>query len=84
MTPGLTLSTPSLSFSGLTLKWTKVSSKSNIKAFWGEDIYDNALINLSPILITIAKEGGDIRKGLAKYRDEIVEKVTSNISKHNI
>ena len=56
----------------------------NIKAFWGEDIYDNALINLSPILITIAKEGGDIRKGLAKYRDEIVEKVTSNISKHNI
>ena len=56
----------------------------NIKAFWGEDIYDTALINLSPILITIAEEGGDIRKGLAKYRDEIVEKVTSNISKHNI
>ena len=56
----------------------------NIKAFWGEDIYDNALIELSPILINIAKEGGDIRKGLAKYRDQIVEKVTSNISKHNI
>ena len=56
----------------------------NIKAFWGEDIYDTALINLSPILINIAEEGGDIRKGLAKYRDEIVEKVTSNISKHNI
>ena len=56
----------------------------NIKPFWGEDIYDTALINLSPILINIAEEGGDIRKGLAKYRDEIVEKVTSNISKHNI
>ena len=56
----------------------------NIKAFWGEDIYDTALFNLAPILINIAKEGGDIRKGLAKYRDEIVEKVTSNISKHNI
>ena len=56
----------------------------NIKAFWGEDIYDTALINLSPILITIAEEGGDIRKGLAKYRDEIVEKVTSNISKNNL
>ena len=56
----------------------------NIKAFWGEDIYDTALINLSPILTNIAEEGGDIRKGLAKYRDEIVEKVTSNISKHNI
>ena len=55
----------------------------NIKAFWGEDIYDTALINLTPILINIAEEGGDIRKGLAKYRDEIVEKVTSNISKHN-
>ena len=56
----------------------------NIKAFWGEDIYDTALINLSPILIKIAKEGGDIRKGLSKYRDEIVEKVTSNISKQNV
>ena len=42
------------------------------------------MINLSPILITIAEEGGDIRKGLAKYRDEIVEKVTSNISKNNL
>ena len=56
----------------------------NIKPFWGEDIYDAALINLTPILINIAEEGGDIRQGLAKYRDEIVEKVTSNIYKHNI
>ena len=56
----------------------------NIKPFWGEDIYDTALINLAPILINIAEEGGDIRQGLAKYRDEIVEKVTSNIYKHNV
>ena len=55
----------------------------NIKSFWGEDIYDTALINLSDILIKIAQEGGDIRKGLEKYRDEIVEKVTSNLSKHD-
>ena len=56
----------------------------NIKPFWGEDIYDAALINLAPILINIAEEGGDIRQSLAKYRDEIVEKVTSNIYKHNV
>ena len=55
-----------------------------IKSFWGEDIYDTALIDLIPILINIAKEGGDVRKGLKKYRDEIIEKVTSNLSKHNI
>ena len=54
----------------------------NIKAFWGEEVYDTALIDLAPILINIAKEGGDIRVGLAKYKDEIVKKVTSNISKH--
>ena len=54
----------------------------NIKSFWGEDIYDNALINLKTILTNIALEEGDIRKGLEKYRDEIVEKVTSNLSNH--
>ena len=54
----------------------------NIRAFWGEDPYDTALIDLCPILINIAKEGGDVRVGLRKYRDEIVRKVTSNISKH--
>ena len=55
-----------------------------IKAFWGEDNFDTALIDLYPILVNIAKEGGDVRKSLVKYRDEIVEKVTSNISKHNL
>ena len=55
----------------------------NIKSFWGEDIYDDALINLTIILAKIAQEGGDIRKGLEKYREDIVTKVTSNISKHD-
>jgi CTD small phosphatase-like protein 2 len=55
----------------------------NIKAFWGEDVNDNALEELGKILINIAKDGGDVRIGLEKYRDEIVKKVTSNISKSN-
>ena len=54
-----------------------------IKAFWGEDSFDTALCDLIPILVNIAKEGGDLRKGLEKYKDEIVRKVTTNISKHN-
>ena len=55
----------------------------NIKAFWGEDVNDNALTELGKILTNIAQEGGDLRNGLAKYRDEIIRKVTSNISKDN-
>ena len=56
----------------------------NIKAFWGEDANDNALEELGKILINIAEDGGDVRIGLEKYRDEIVKKVTSNISKSNL
>ena len=55
----------------------------NIRAFWGEDQNDTALIELLPILMKIAMEGGDVRKGLAKYKDEIVKKVTMNVSKYN-
>ena len=55
----------------------------NIKAFWGEDANDNALEELGKILINIAEDGEDVRIGLEKYRDEIVKKVTSNISKSN-
>ena len=54
----------------------------NIKAFWGEDSDDNALQELGIILINIALDGGDVRKGLEKYKDEIIRKVTSNISKN--
>ena len=55
----------------------------NIRAFWGEDPYDTALIDLMPILVNIANDGGDVRFGLAKYRNDILKKVTSNISKHD-
>ena len=55
-----------------------------IKAFWGEDKYDTALIDLIPILVNIAKEGGDVRKSLVKYKDEIVKNVISCISKGEI
>ena len=34
-------------------------------------------------LINIAKDGGDVRIGLEKYKDEIIKKVTSHISKNN-
>ena len=54
-----------------------------IKAFWGEDIYDTALINLIQILVNIAKEEEDVRKGLEKYKDEILKKVSLNISNEN-
>ena len=55
-----------------------------IKAFWGEDIYDTALLDLIPILVNIAKEGGDVRKSLVKYKDDIFKNVTSCISKGDI
>ena len=54
-----------------------------IKAFWGEDNYDTALSNLIPILINIAKERNDVRKGLEKYKDVILKKVSLNITKEN-
>ena len=54
-----------------------------IKAFWGEDHSDRALFELIPILVNIAKEGGDIRIGLAKYKKDIIKKVTSCFSPKN-
>ena len=55
-----------------------------IKPFLGDDNTDMALYDLLPILKHIAEEGNDVRVELAKYRDEIVKKITSNISKHII
>ena len=52
-----------------------------IKGFFGDDPYDSALIELTPILLSIAKEGGDVRKSLARYRDDILKKVSSNMSR---
>ena len=52
-----------------------------IKAFWGDDEYDDALISLKDILLKIADEFSDIRKGLIKYKDEILNKVSSNCAR---
>ena len=52
-----------------------------IKAFWGEDNYDNALIELKNILIKIANEFDDVRLGIQKYKDDILSKVSSSVSK---
>lgn len=49
-----------------------------IRAYWGKAPDDCALIDLMPILINIAKEGWDVRQGLRFYKDEIINKVTSN------
>ena len=53
----------------------------HIKPFYGEDSKDRTLYELMPILLDIAKEGGDVRYGLNKYRNEIIGKITSNIAK---
>ncbi len=52
-----------------------------IKPFWGEDSSDRSLYDLMPILLDIAKEGGDVRYALNKYRNEIIGKISSNIAK---
>jgi Dullard-like phosphatase family protein len=54
-----------------------------IKPFFGEDQNDQALINLAPILINIAKDEIDVRNGLMKYRDEILTKISSNLFMRN-
>ena len=56
----------------------------HIKPFFAQDPNDNTLIELMVILIEIAKSDMDVREGLAKYRNDIVQKVTSNISEYNI
>jgi hypothetical protein len=35
-----------------------------------------------PILLDIAQTGGDVRITLGKYREEIIGKITSNVSKN--
>ena len=53
----------------------------NIKPFFGDDMDDMALYDLVPILKHIAESRNDVRIELNKYREEIIKKVTSNISK---
>ena len=55
-----------------------------IKPFFGDDLDDSALYELVPILKHIAEDEYDVRIGLEKYREEIIKRITSNISKHNI
>ena len=55
-----------------------------IKAFWGEDNYDNALIELKDILNKIANEFTDVRLGIKRYKDDILSKVSSSVSKNGI
>ncbi len=52
-----------------------------IKAFWGEDVYDTALYELSTILNKIANEFYDTRKGINAYKNDILSKVSSCFSK---
>ena len=52
-----------------------------IKPFWGQDSNDKTLYDLMPILLDIAKGGGDVRISLNKFKDEIIGKITSNILK---
>ena len=54
-----------------------------IKPFYGEDSNDQALVDLIPILVNIAKDNLDTRNGLVKYRDEIITKITSNLFRRN-
>ena len=55
-------------------KWQKENGIM-IKSFWGENPNDNILSELEIILIKIAKDGGDIRNGLIKYKNEIITKI---------
>ena len=52
-----------------------------IKPFWGEDNYDTALFSLYEILNKISFEFDDIRKGIIKYKDDILSEVSSCVSK---
>ncbi len=54
-----------------------------IKTFYGVDRFDSALIDLIPILQNIALSGtDDVKKELLKYREEILNKISSNISRN--
>ena len=51
-----------------------------IRSFYGDNKYDNALINLIPILKSIAKNPyNDVRKELKKLSEEIFTKVTTDL-----
>ena len=50
-----------------------------IKSFYGDNSNDKILFSLNKILINIALNEGDIREGIKKYWNEIINKVSSNV-----
>ena len=54
-----------------------------IKPFWGEDNYDTALFDLCEILKKIAIEFDDVREGIINYKDDILSKVSSSVSRNS-
>ena len=52
-----------------------------IKPYWGEDNYDSALLSLGDILIKIACNFDDVRKGIIFYKDDLLNKVSSNFAR---
>jgi CTD small phosphatase-like protein 2 len=53
-----------------------------IKTFYGEDQEDCALFELKSILIKMAGfKANDIRKSLALFKDDIMKKISSNLSR---
>ena len=51
-----------------------------IQKYYDDEVFGD--VDSKHILVSIAKDGEDVRKGLEKYKDEIIRKVTSNISKN--
>ena len=51
----------------------------NIKSFYGDNPNDKILYELSDILVCIAQSGGDVRKSLKMFWNEINFKVCSNV-----
>ena len=58
----------------------------HIKSFWGEEYENNdkKLLYLKDILIKISQDGGDLRNNIEKYKEDIVEKINTNIYEYNI
>ena len=49
-----------------------------ISSYYGEKNDDKALIELQKILIKIYKEKGDVRESISKYKEEIIQKISSS------
>ena len=49
-----------------------------ISSYFGEKNDDKALIELQKILIKIYKDKGDVRKSISKYKEEIIQNISSS------